>query len=72
MLQSKCADVGFDWGWTTTGDTQEEILHDFAAHAQKDHGIKPSDIREELMSKIKETSTKLKTCRPDLYYPAIT
>ncbi|MGI0040089.1 MAG: DUF1059 domain-containing protein, partial [Nitrososphaera sp.] len=38
MLKFKCADVGFDCGWTTTGDTQEEILHNCAAHAQKDHG----------------------------------
>ena len=53
MLKFKCADVGFDCGWTTTGDTQEEILHNCATHAQRDHGMKPSDIAEELKSKIK-------------------
>ena len=54
MLKFKRADVGFDdCSWTTTGDTQEEILHNCATHAQRDHGMKPSDITEELKSKIK-------------------
>lgn len=53
MLKFKCADVGFDCSWTTRGNTQEEILHNCANHAQEDHGMKPSDITEELRSKIK-------------------
>lgn len=58
MLKFKCADVGFSCGWTTSGNTQEEILEHCAAHAQKDHGLKPSDINEELISKIKSKITQ--------------
>lgn len=53
MLKFKCADVGFNCAWTTSRNTQEEILQDCAAHAQKDHGMKPSDLTEELVGKIK-------------------
>jgi predicted small metal-binding protein len=53
MLKFKCKDVGFDCGFTAKGKTEEEILSQCAAHATKDHGMKPEEITEELKNKIK-------------------
>jgi predicted small metal-binding protein len=58
MLKFKCRDVGFDCGWTTKGKTEDEILQNCAAHAQRDHNMKPEDINDELKSKIKSNIHK--------------
>lgn len=53
MLKFKCKDVGFDCGWSAKGKTEDDILAQCAAHAAKDHNMKPEEITEELKSKIK-------------------
>jgi predicted small metal-binding protein len=53
VLKLKCRDVGFDCGWTTKGKTEDEILASCAAHATKDHNMKPEEITEDLKSKIR-------------------
>ena len=53
MLKFKCKDVGFDCGFVAKGKTEEEILKQCAAHATKDHAMKPEDITDELKGKIK-------------------
>ena len=53
MLKFKCKDVGFDCGFQAKGKTEGEILSQCAAHATKDHEMKPEDITEELKGKIK-------------------
>ena len=52
-LKFKCRDVGFDCGWSTKGKTEDEILASCAAHAAKDHQLKPEDINDELKTKIR-------------------
>ena len=51
-MEFKCKDVGFNCAWTATG-TEQEIMQKAAVHAQKDHGMKPEDITEDLKSKIR-------------------
>ncbi|HEU4606329.1 MAG TPA: DUF1059 domain-containing protein [Nitrososphaera sp.] len=53
MLKFKCSSVGFDCGWTAKGKTEDEILVQCAAHATKDHKMKPEEITDELKGKIK-------------------
>lgn len=52
MLKFKCNSLGFDCGFVAKGKTQDEIMQQCAVHAQKDHGMKPEDINEELKNKI--------------------
>ncbi len=52
-LKFKCRDVGFDCGWTAKAKTEDEILAQCAAHATKDHNMKPEEITEDLKSKIR-------------------
>lgn len=52
-MEFKCKDVGFNCSWTTNGNTEQEILQQCAVHAQKDHGIKPENIAEDLKNKIR-------------------
>ncbi len=58
MLKFKCSSVGFDCGFVAKGKTQDEILQQAAVHAQKDHGMKPEDITEELKGKIVANTKK--------------
>lgn len=58
MLKFKCSSVGFDCGFVAKGKTDEEILAQCAAHATKDHGMKPEDITPELKDKIKSNIHK--------------
>lgn len=58
MLKFKCRDVGFDCGWSAKGKTEDEILAQCAAHAAKDHNMKPEEITEELKGKIKSNIYK--------------
>jgi len=53
MLKFKCRDVGFDCSYTTKAKTEDEIMAQCAAHAAKDHDMKPEEITDELKSKIK-------------------
>lgn len=58
MLKFKCSSVGFDCGFVAKGKTQEEILTQCAAHATKDHNMKPEEITPELQAKIKKNIHK--------------
>ncbi len=58
MLKFKCKDVGFKCGFTAKGKTEDEILSQCAAHATKDHGMKPEEITDELKNKIKDNIHK--------------
>ena len=58
MLKFKCKDVGFKCGFVAKGKTEEEILAQCAAHATKDHNMKPEDITDELKGKIKSNIHK--------------
>jgi predicted small metal-binding protein len=58
MLKFKGRDVGFDCGWSAKGKTEDEILTQCAAHAAKDHKMKPEEITEELKSEIKSNIHK--------------
>jgi len=58
VLKFKCRDVGFDCGFVAKGKTEEDILSQCAAHAAKDHGMKPEDITQELKDKIKSNIHK--------------
>lgn len=46
-----CADGGFDCGWTTTAETEEEIMAKCAEHAKTDH--KDLEMTPEVVAKIK-------------------
>ena len=59
MLNFKCRDVGFDCGFEAKGNTEGDILQACAAHAQRDHGMKPSDINEDLKNKIRSNIHKV-------------
>ena len=52
-MEFKCKDVGFDCGWSAKGNTEQEIMQQAAVHAQKDHGMKPEEITEELRNEIR-------------------
>jgi predicted small metal-binding protein len=58
MLKFKCRDVGFDCSFVAKGKTEEDILSQCAAHATKDHDMKPEDITQELKDKIKSNIHK--------------
>ena len=46
-----CADAGADCNWSTTAETEEEILNKVAQHAKEDHpGL---EVTPELVAKIK-------------------
>ena len=46
-----CADVGAECGWSTTAETEEELLANCQKHAQAEH--KDLIITPELVAKIK-------------------
>ena len=46
-----CADAGSDCGWSTTAETEEELMGKVAEHAKIDH--KDLEITPELVEKIK-------------------
>jgi len=58
MLKFQCRSVGFDCDFTAKGKTEDEILAQCAAHATKDHNMKPEEITEELKGKIKSNIHK--------------
>jgi predicted small metal-binding protein len=58
MLKFKCSSVGFDCKFVAKGKTEDEILAQCAAHATKDHGMKPEDITSVLKEKIKSNIHK--------------
>jgi predicted small metal-binding protein len=46
-----CADVGADCNWSTSAETEEELMKKVSIHAKEDHpGL---EITPELISKIK-------------------
>ncbi|MFB5599682.1 MAG: DUF1059 domain-containing protein [Nitrososphaeraceae archaeon] len=51
-----CSDAGVDCNWTTTADTEEEIMEKIKEHAQKDHGFSeiPSDLGEKVKKAIRD------------------
>jgi len=50
--------VGFDCGFVAKGKSEDDILAQCAAHATKDHNMKPEDITPELKDKIKKNIHK--------------
>ncbi len=46
-----CADVGAECGWSTTAETEEEILQKCAEHAKEEH--KGMEVTPDLVAKIK-------------------
>jgi len=58
MLKFKCSSVGFDCGFVVKGKSEDDILAQCAAHATKDHNMKPEDITPELKEKIKKNIHK--------------
>ncbi len=52
-MEMKCRDVGFNCDYVAKGNSEQEIMQQAATHAEKDHGIKPQDITEDLKRKIR-------------------
>lgn len=52
-MEMKCRDVGYDCNYVVKGNSEQEIMQNAAAHAQRDHGMKPEDITEDLKSKVR-------------------
>ena len=50
------SDVGVNCNWTTTGDSEEEIMKKIKEHANNAHGFKeiPQDLADKVKSAIKE------------------
>jgi len=46
-----CADVGADCGWSTTAETEEELMSKVAQHAKEEH--KDMDVTPDVVAKIK-------------------
>jgi predicted small metal-binding protein len=46
-----CADAGADCSWSTTAETEEEIMNRVAQHAKEDHP--DLEVTPELVAKIK-------------------
>jgi predicted small metal-binding protein len=46
-----CADAGANCSWSTTADTEEEIMNKVAQHAKEDHP--ELEVTPELVAKIK-------------------
>lgn len=58
VLKFKCRDIGFDCGFVAEASTEEEILVQCVAHADKDHHMKPEEINEELKTRIRKHTHK--------------
>ncbi|AIF84188.1 putative small metal-binding protein [Candidatus Nitrososphaera evergladensis SR1] len=52
-MEMKCRDVGFNCDFVAKGNSEQEIMQQAAAHAQRDHGMKPEEITEDLQNKIR-------------------
>lgn len=52
-MEMKCRDVGFDCDYVVKGNNEQEIMQNAATHTQRDHGIRPEDITEDLRSKVR-------------------
>ena len=46
-----CADAGANCSWSTTADTEEELMNKVAQHAKEDHP--ELEVTPELVAKIK-------------------
>ena len=46
-----CADVGSDCGWSTTAETEEDLMNKVAEHAKEEH--KDLEVTPEVVAKIK-------------------
>ncbi|HET8857347.1 MAG TPA: DUF1059 domain-containing protein [Nitrososphaeraceae archaeon] len=51
-----CSDAGVDCKWTTTANTEEEIMEKIKEHARNDHGFTeiPQDIAKKVKTAIKD------------------
>jgi predicted small metal-binding protein len=52
-MEMKCRDVGFECDYVVKGNTEQEIMQNAVVHAQKDHGMKPQDMTDDLKNKIR-------------------
>jgi len=50
-----CSDVGVNCNWTTTADSEEDIMTKIKEHANSVHGFKeiPQDLADKVKSAIK-------------------
>jgi len=46
-----CADVGSDCGWSTTAETEEDLMNKVAEHVKEEH--KDLEVTPEAVAKIK-------------------
>lgn len=46
----KCRDVGLDCDFQTRGETEDDVMQQAAAHAQRDHGI--TEITPDLAARV--------------------
>jgi predicted small metal-binding protein len=59
MHKFACREVGFDCSWTTTGNTEEEILEKAKVHGMQEHNLKESEIQSpEMQSKLRSLIRK--------------
>jgi predicted small metal-binding protein len=59
MYKFECREVGFDCSWTTTGNTEEEILQRAKEHGTQEHNLKESEIQSpEMQSKLRSLIRK--------------
>ena len=51
-----CADAGVNCSWTTTAESEEDIMKKIKEHANNAHGFKeiPQDLADKVKSAIKE------------------
>ena len=59
MYKFECRHVGFDCSYTTTGNTEEEILQRAKEHGMQQHNLKESEIKSpEMQSKLRSVIRK--------------
>lgn len=59
MYKFECRHVGFDCSWTTTANSEEEILQRAKEHGMQQHNLKESEIQSpEMQSKLRSVIRK--------------
>lgn len=55
MLSFKCKDLGLNCSFETTAETEDELMKELMAHADKDHGMKaiPPALVEQVKKVVK-------------------
>jgi predicted small metal-binding protein len=59
MYKFECRQVGFDCSYTTTGNTEEEILQRVKEHGMQEHNLKESEIQsQDMQNKLRSVIAK--------------